>query len=538
MKTKKVSLLLAVLGIATLLFTACGDKSPADGAETETTAEHADTMQGPYELEYVSNDDGTCLVRILTNSNNQELYDIVIPETSPDGDRVTGLLDSFYSGVPKIVTPECFKKYILHPLVEYYGDRILPYFRFYSLTMYDEAEGMDAETREAKKQEMLEQYPIVTKTDIYVLDSTLFIQQCLHDIGFGINHFEAINDALIEVAGEAYVAALYNSSACIRSVTLPEGITSIPAFMFSDWPDLTTVSLPSTLTGIGDNAFYDCDSLENMLIPDSVTHIGSNAFADCDALTDMTVPSSVTHIDSTAFTNCNGLKNLTLQIGDGITAIEKSAYARYANFTSIIIPDGVTDIGDNAFEGCTSLTSITIPDSVTSIGSGAFSGCSSLTSIDIPEGVKSIGSDAFSGCEKLTNISLPNSITHIPSNAFAQCTSLSYTEYQNGKYLGNAENPYLYLVTVTENVSEFSIPDLTKIIGDHAFESCNNLVKVTIPASVTCIDSYAFTSCKKLTGITYTGTMDQWNAISKSATWATGQVKKNVHCTDGDITQS
>ena len=122
-----------------------------------------------------------------------------------------------------------------------------------------------------------------------------------------------------------------------------------------------------------------------------------------------------------------------------------------------------TSIGDYAFEYCLSLTSITIPDSVTSIGDGAFEDCDSLTSINIPDGITSIGYSTFYGCPISTSITIPDSVTEI---------------------------------------------------GQSAFNSCFSLPSITIPDSVTSIGNYAFSRCEGLTDVYYTGTQEQWNAIT------------------------
>lgn len=56
---------------------------------------------------------------------------------------------------------------------------------------------------------------------------------------------------------------------------------------------------------------------------------------------------------------------------EGITAIEKEAFAGDAALDTLYIPDGAESIGADAFRGCT-LTAVRIPGSVTSIGDGAF----------------------------------------------------------------------------------------------------------------------------------------------------------------------
>ena len=155
-------------------------------------------------------------------------------------------------------------------------------------------------------------------------------------------------------------------------------------------------------------------------------------------------------------------------------------YGYYSSVKSVNVGDEVTRIGHKAFHDC-SLTSIAIPDSVTSIGDSAFRDCSSLTSITIPSSVIIIGSRAFDGCSKL-----------------------KYNEYDNAKYLGNAENPYHALILAKYTyITDCTINDSTKVIGGGAFEYCNWLTGITFGenSQLTSIGDSAFFDCISLTSI-------------------------------------
>lgn len=56
-------------------------------------------------------------------------------------------------------------------------------------------------------------------------------------------------------------------------------------------------------------------------------------------------------------------------------------------------------------------------------------------------------------------------------------------------------------------------------IGDHAFHACSGLTNVVIPDIVTSIGSSAFENCSSLTSIKYSGTEEQWDAITKEYAW-------------------
>ena len=142
---------------------------------------------------------------------------------------------------------------------------------------------------------------------------------------------------------------------------------------------LTEYTIPDSVTTIGVYAFSNCSSLTSVTIPDSVTTIGDYAFEDCSSLTSVTIGNSVTSIGDGAFYNCSSLTSVT--IGDRVTIVGGFAFYNCSSLTSVTIPDSVTKIGKNAFEDCSRLTSVTIGDSVTTIGNEAFYNCESLTSV-------------------------------------------------------------------------------------------------------------------------------------------------------------
>ena len=294
----------------------------------------------------------------------------------------------------------------------------------------------------------------------------------------------------------------------------------------------TKINIPSTYNGkpvkeIKLSAFYNNDKIIKVKIPDSVTSIGSNAFAYCDSLVSVTIGNGVTSIGSYAFYDCKSLTNITVN-SNNLTyqSIDGNLYSKngktliqYAigkTDESFTIPSSVTSIGSDAFAYCDSLTSIIIPDSVTSIGSSAFSYCDRLTSIIIPDSVTSIGSSAFKNCDSLTSVTIGNGVTSIGDFAFLGCTKLSGTTYNNAIYLGNSNNPYLYLLkAVNKNITSVTVNQNTKFIGSSAFSSCDSLTSVTIGNSVTSIGTSAFYHCYSLTRVTFKNTSG-WKADSTS----------------------
>lgn len=97
----------------------------------------------------------------------------------------------------------------------------------------------------------------------------------------------------------------------VEKVTLPEGLTEIPAAAFNQAAKLKEVNIPSTVTTIGINAFAG-SGLESLTIPATVTSIGYGAFRDMANLTTITIKGDAVHIPDYTFRNCANLTSVYL----------------------------------------------------------------------------------------------------------------------------------------------------------------------------------------------------------------------------------
>ena len=238
--------------------------------------------------------------------------------------------------------------------------------------------------------------------------------------------------AIVTYDGEEYTVKNIGNKAfyfCtnLRSIIIPDGITSINYNAFNYCKGLTSVVIPNSVVSIEESAFKDGSGLTTVELSNTLKTIGDGAFSYCTSLTSLTIPNSVTTIESGAFSNCSSL--ITVNIPNSISSIKWHTFSSCTSLTSIIIPDNVTSIGEHAFRNCTGLTSINISDKVKTIKSHAFYGCTNLVSLSIGKEVNKIEEFAFSGCVELSDVycyakNVPNTSNDAFSNSYIDYVAL------------------------------------------------------------------------------------------------------------------
>ena len=267
-----------------------------------------------------------------------------------------------------------------------------------------------------------------------------------------------------------------------------------------NYPYLTTALIPETVTynditydviGVSARAFYNCSSLKSVTIPNSVTSIGYNAFLGCSALTSVTLLSEIppilgANVFSSAtrsipiYVPCGKLEtynatdgwnlfpniqeplaeySITVDVNDSNKGIAKVDFNTFCEGNQISATanngyhfvqwsDGVTDnprtlvltkdvvltaefaltvsgkCGDNLYwqYAGTTLAITGTGNMWKDIPWRLF--CDSITTVDIANGATSISESAFANCKKLTKVILPASMEEVGANAFANCSRL------------------------------------------------------------------------------------------------------------------
>ena len=90
-----------------------------------------------------------------------------------------------------------------------------------------------------------------------------------------------------------------NSVVPLLTVQLPQGITALGEYAFSNCTSLTSIDLPDGLKSIGNRAFRDCASLTSITLPDGLESIGDYALQSC-SLTSIDLPDGLESIGNGA----------------------------------------------------------------------------------------------------------------------------------------------------------------------------------------------------------------------------------------------
>ena len=143
--------------------------------------------------------------------------------------------------------------------------------------------------------------------------------------------------------------------ACIQKINIGSGVSTLFA-SFNSCVQMKSITIPNSITSFGYAALYGCVGLRHLALPNSVDSIGNNALRDNYALESISFPAGFISTGTDAIENARSLMIATL-------------------------PDTMTSINGIVFNQCYALSSINIPLNATSVGAYAFQNCYSLNFI-------------------------------------------------------------------------------------------------------------------------------------------------------------
>lgn len=205
----------------------------------------------------------------------------------------------------------------------------------------------------------------------------------------------------------------------------------------------------------------------------------------------ITIPAVVTEIAS----NCFYVPGE--DSGDGWSTGEATSNTE---ITSVDL-NNVKKVGKSAFKGCIGITSIKALNLVT-VEAEAFDGCSSLEQLSLPK-VETIAEKAFANLTALRSVEFGPALTSLESNPFQNSPALIQLSVASDNGTFQSKNNALIrqsdatLVAIAGGVSELTLGEECRSVGNNAFFGCANLAKLTLSHATTVGDAF-LVNCGKI----------------------------------------
>lgn len=239
------------------------------------------------------------------------------------------------------------------------------------------------------------------------------------------------------------------------------------------------------------------EDLEIVVIPEGIKSIGEKVFS-CKKMKSITFPSTLETIKKQAFIQAENLQEITFPAS--LTTIESAAFIYCAGLKKVDLSQTkLTTLTGELFASCKSLTEVILSNTIQYIDYQAFYRTNSLQKIVLSDQLLSIANNAFrfSG---IAEIELPNSIQNIGQNAFQSCQQLKRVTTKGNSStttkLNDIADPMINYCAF-DNVpllEELQLPYSITKLGQNCIAKAPLLKQLTIPASVTKINYFALSN--------------------------------------------
>ncbi|MBQ6173021.1 MAG: leucine-rich repeat protein [Clostridia bacterium] len=325
---------------------------------------------------------------------------------------------------------------------------------------------------------------------------------------------------------------------------VPIGVTVIDPFAFSASRNLYEVTIPQGVTEIQELTF-EMSGLERIVLPEGVTRIGGYAFSQCWDLRSIEIPASVTLIGEYAFEGCENLsvvyyggsaedwstiviltRNADLLNAffyyDGVFAAGEMLdwFGNPAGFNWTLARDGTLNVygvgqmpdwigvlDGSGGELLNPVSRIIVNEGITGIGSGSFGNIDSpISEMLLPDSLTTLHYMALAGGPN--NISLSANVTLIDDGAFDYSNACVTVDADNPVYASLNGSLYSKDMTTliywgnTHEPGTIDIPEGVTSVRPYAFHSCFTFTGLSIPSSLTDFGGADFTNMSALAEIT------------------------------------
>ncbi|MBQ9010835.1 MAG: leucine-rich repeat protein [Clostridia bacterium] len=235
---------------------------------------------------------------------------------------------------------------------------------------------------------------------------------------------KSVDGVLFSADGEILYA--YPSGKDGKRYKTPKGTVKISSQSFRGTVNLESVELTEGIEEIEWDGFGS-SSIKSITLPNSLTTISQNVFSGSEKLTEIIVRNDHPTLSSVKrkylyskdhtifYCYPAGLKDSSYTFEPETEEIEGYALSE-TELKSVVLPDGLKKIGHHAFYG-SHLKSVYVPGSVTEIGTQAFS-FAYLEYVALDKGVEKLSSNVFNSSLLLQGVSVPDTVTEIGELAF------------------------------------------------------------------------------------------------------------------------
>lgn len=189
--------------------------------------------------------------------------------------------------------------------------------------------------------------------------------------------------------------AFYNCKD-LQKIVIPSTLQQVPMYAFRGCENVTSLVIAEGPTSIEADAFSPL-AIDSLVLPDSITDIDSWAFSNCEKLQSVKLPAKLESLGEYAFLNCQKLTDIVLP--ETLTEIADYLFAGCYDLSEITLPSGLTRIGEKAFSS-TDIREICIPAKVTSIGDRAFGYSYYLNRVVFLGDAPAFGVNVFAECDE------------------------------------------------------------------------------------------------------------------------------------------
>ncbi len=182
---------------------------------------------------------------------------------------------------------------------------------------------------------------------------------------------ESITSIQLPVNLKAINDYAFDGCEAISELDFPSSIETLGKSVFNNCTNISEIDLTKTAVAtVGEFAFSGCTKIKNMTIPAGMTVIPASLFSGCSSLESVDILGDLVEISAKAFMGCEKLK--TVAIPDSLTTIGLEAFRNCLSLNSIELGDGIRTIKRSAFYNCPELKELYIGPRVTEIGGYAF----------------------------------------------------------------------------------------------------------------------------------------------------------------------